>query len=101
VTGSCIGSSGTSRPPARRCRRTSSRRNEPADPAGAKQAPSPFGNIGYLGPCSEDNINTYEFTIYAIDVATLPGLDQNSLIMEAEQAVVDAALASATLSGES
>jgi len=69
---------------------------EPADPDGAKQAGG-----GYLGPCSPNSVNTYELTVYAIPVATIPGLDQNSSKAEAEAAIVEAASASATLSGES
>ncbi|NUO50874.1 MAG: YbhB/YbcL family Raf kinase inhibitor-like protein [Polyangiaceae bacterium] len=66
-----------------------------ADPAGAKQV-NP-----YFGPCSPNSVNTYEWTLYAIDAATLPGLDQNSNHDEAEAAILDAAIASTTLSGES
>jgi Raf kinase inhibitor-like YbhB/YbcL family protein len=68
---------------------------EPSDPAGAKQA-----NDGYFGPCSPASDNTYEFTVYAIDVAELPGLDEDSTRDEAVQVVEEHDLASATLSGE-
>lgn len=74
---------------------------QPADPAGAKQAPFNGAVVGYYGPCSPNSVNTYEFTVYAIDVATLPGLDQTSTKQEAEQAIVEAALASTKLAGES
>ena len=47
-------------------------------------------------------MNTYEWTVYALDVATLPGLTQNSNTMTVEAAILGAnILASATLSGES
>jgi Raf kinase inhibitor-like YbhB/YbcL family protein len=44
----------------------------PAAPAGAKQAPNALGltGPGYYGPCG--GMNMYEFTVYALDVATLP-----------------------------
>lgn len=74
---------------------------EPSDPAGAKQANFGAGVVGYFGPCSPSSINTYQFTVYAIGEATLPGLDQQSSIEEAADAVVAAEIASTTLSGES
>jgi hypothetical protein len=73
----------------------------PSVPAGAKQAPFNGSTIGYFGPCSPNSTNTYEFTVYAIGVATIPGLDDQSTKQEAEAAIVGAAIASATLSGES
>lgn len=46
---------------------------QPANVAGAKQ-PLAYDNTtrGYLGPCP-GTLHTYEFALYAIDVATLPG----------------------------
>jgi Raf kinase inhibitor-like YbhB/YbcL family protein len=74
---------------------------EPAVPAGAKQAPFNGNQIGYYGPCSPSSVNTYEITVYALPSATMPGLDENSSKTEATDAIVDAALGSAKLSGES
>jgi Raf kinase inhibitor-like YbhB/YbcL family protein len=74
---------------------------EPAVPAGAKQAPFNGNQIGYFGPCSPNSVNTYEITVYALPSATLPGLDETSSKTEAADAIVDAALGSAKLSGES
>ena len=48
----------------------------PASPAGAHQAPAYNGTAGFNGPCG--GMNTYELTLYAIDVATLPGLSMSS-----------------------
>jgi Raf kinase inhibitor-like YbhB/YbcL family protein len=51
----------------------------PAMPAGAKQSPNQsaiVGGPGYFGPCGGDN--TYEFKLYALDVATLPGVTASS-----------------------
>lgn len=66
-----------------------------ADPAGAKQVNA------YFGPCSPNSTNTYEWTLYAIDAATIPGLDENSSNEEAETAIEGASIGSTTLSGES
>lgn len=67
-------------------------------PAGAKQV-APGGGQGYFGPCSPSSVNTYEFTVYALDVPTLDLNNPNTTTAEA--AVEAAALASASLSGES
>ena len=74
---------------------------QPAAPAGAKQAPFNGSVTGYYGPCSPSSVNTYEFTVYALPNATLPGLTQQSTKEQASSAIVGAALASAKLSGES
>ena len=50
----------------------------PATPAGAKQAPIWNDTLGYNGPCAPFGTNTYELTLHAIDVATLPGLSMSS-----------------------
>ena len=71
------------------------------DPAGAKQALNQGVLQSYLGPCSSQEVNTYEFTVYAINVDTLPGMDAMSSVQDVEAAVLGAALESATLSGES
>ncbi len=73
----------------------------PSTPAGSHQAPFNPGTIGYYGPCSPNSVNTYEITVYALDVATVPGLTSQSTKTEAEAAILDAAIASTTLSGES
>jgi Raf kinase inhibitor-like YbhB/YbcL family protein len=46
----------------------------PSVPAGAKQARA-FDDMtyGYLGPCPPE-VHTYEFEVYAVDVATLPSV---------------------------
>lgn len=50
----------------------------PPDVPGAKQTNSYAGARGYAGPCSPGSVNTYEFRLYAIGVATLPSVDMNS-----------------------
>jgi phosphatidylethanolamine-binding protein (PEBP) family uncharacterized protein len=53
---------------------------EPADVPGAKQSYvtnlDEFTGFGYLGPCPQatNSEQSYEFALYALDVATLPGL---------------------------
>jgi Raf kinase inhibitor-like YbhB/YbcL family protein len=44
----------------------------PSVPAGAKQAKAYDNIFGYSGPCPNGNTHHYEFTLYALDVATLP-----------------------------
>ncbi|MFT3694372.1 MAG: YbhB/YbcL family Raf kinase inhibitor-like protein [Kofleriaceae bacterium] len=52
----------------------------PADPAGTHQAPSISNTPGYSGPCPPQGqaAHVYEFALYALDVATLPGTDMTS-----------------------
>jgi Raf kinase inhibitor-like YbhB/YbcL family protein len=73
---------------------------QPSTPAGAKQAIFQGAVYGYFGPCSP-GVNTYELSVYALPEATLPGVDQNSTKQAVASAIAGAALAVATLSGES
>ncbi len=55
----------------------------PAVPAGSKQSLANldgFNGPGYLGPCPQavNSRQTYRFTLYALDVETLPGLSATS-----------------------
>jgi Raf kinase inhibitor-like YbhB/YbcL family protein len=74
----------------------------PAIPAGAKQAIT-FDNQtrGYYGPCSPNSVNTYQFTVYAIDAATLMNLGMQSSMQQAATEIEAHDVGSATLSGES
>ena len=74
---------------------------EPDDPDGAKQAPFNANTIGYYGPCSQQSVNTYQFTVYAIPTASIDGLDEDSTKMQAATAIEDAAIASVAFAGES
>jgi Raf kinase inhibitor-like YbhB/YbcL family protein len=50
----------------------------PANVAGAHQTTSyAQGMFGYLGPCTQFQ-DTYQITVYAIDVATLPGMTHDT-----------------------
>ncbi len=53
---------------------------QPAAPAGAKQAKSISGSPAYAGPCPPKGggAHTYEFALYAADVAQLPGTTANT-----------------------
>jgi Raf kinase inhibitor-like YbhB/YbcL family protein len=71
----------------------------PPDVAGAKQTLSFNGGVrGYLGPCPPTQ-HTYEFKLYAVDVATLPGTTMNTTRAQAETIILQHDIASATLSG--
>ncbi|HEX2670606.1 MAG TPA: YbhB/YbcL family Raf kinase inhibitor-like protein, partial [Polyangiaceae bacterium] len=65
-------------------------------PAGAKQAAG--SGMGYLGPCPPQNMtHTYEFTIYALDVATLPGVTTTTTTANLVTAIQMHDIASAVL----
>ena len=68
-------------------------------PAGAKQVSGQ--GMGYLGPCPGGTPHTYKFTIYALDVATLPGVTTSSMSSDVATAIQAHDIASATLSGTS
>ena len=71
----------------------------PAIPAGAKQAKA-YDNatFGYLGPCPP-SVHTYEFAVFALDVATLPSVTTASTRAEVKAAILSHDLGSATLTG--
>lgn len=69
-------------------------------PAGAKQAAG--SGMGYLGPCPPGNAtHTYEFTIYALDVATLPGVTTSTTTANLVTAIQMHDIASAMFSAPS
>jgi Raf kinase inhibitor-like YbhB/YbcL family protein len=75
---------------------------EPATPAGAKQAElQGSGYFGYFGPCSPGSINTYVWTVHALDTPTLSGVSASSTEDQIAAAVEGASIASASLAGES
>jgi Raf kinase inhibitor-like YbhB/YbcL family protein len=64
----------------------------PAEPAGSKQSLADldgFKGSGYLGPCpqAENQRQSYKFTLYALDVETVPGLSATSSPTQAATAV--------------
>jgi Raf kinase inhibitor-like YbhB/YbcL family protein len=69
-------------------------------PAGAKQAAG--SGMDYLGPCPPGNmVHTYVFTLYALDVATLPGVTASTTTANLVAAIQMHDIASATLTAPS
>jgi Raf kinase inhibitor-like YbhB/YbcL family protein len=65
---------------------------QPVLPAGSKQSLANldgFMGSGYLGPCPQavNSAQSYQFTLYALDVASVPGLTATSSPTEAATAV--------------
>ena len=69
-------------------------------PVTAKQV-NRFGSNGYFGPCPSGQTHTYVFEVYALDVATLPGLAASPSTTDVRNAMMTHKLASGTLSGMS
>ncbi|MBT2210964.1 MULTISPECIES: YbhB/YbcL family Raf kinase inhibitor-like protein [Actinomadura] len=76
---------------------------QPTVPAGSRQVyyRGSASLFGYQGPCSPSSVNTYEFTVYALNKATLSELSSNSSIRTAAQAIMRASIGSTAVSGES
>ncbi len=73
---------------------------EPADVPGAHQTRNFRGanNFGYAGPCP-GSAHIYEFKLYALDVATLPGAMMSTDREPAKALIEEHDLASTALSG--
>ena len=69
---------------------------EPTDVAGARQSRNFAGGLGYAGPCP-GSAHTYEFIVYALDIATLPGTDNTSTANEIASILGDHTLATTRL----
>lgn len=71
----------------------------PAVPAGSKQAKS-YDNqtFGYLGPCPP-NKHTYEFAVFALDVATLPNVTTATDRAQVKKEILNHDLGTTTLTG--
>ena len=74
----------------------------PPMPAGSKQATS-FDDttFGYKGPCPGGNEHTYEFVLYALDVAKLPKVMMSFTGSEVATEILMHDVATASLSGKS
>ena len=70
----------------------------PADVPGAVQCRNWAMQWGYGGPGSDSN--SYQFTLYALDVATLPDVDQNTNRSQVKAALEAHAIETVTLSGQ-
>ena len=72
----------------------------PGTPAGAHQTKPGFGaGFGYAGPCPPEE-HIYSFTVYALDVATLPGADMTTTTLQGDPLIKAHSLGSAKLSGK-
>ncbi|HEU4422898.1 MAG TPA: YbhB/YbcL family Raf kinase inhibitor-like protein, partial [Pilimelia sp.] len=71
--------------------------------SGAKQKAFGSGNktLQYFGPCPGGSTHKYEFTLYAVDTATLPGVNSGSSVAAVETAILAHDLASTKLAGNS
>jgi len=74
----------------------------PPNPAGAKQARSFRNNVvGYAGPCPpRPTEHVYDFTLYALDVAALPGMTASTSLADVEAELERHVVATAVLSGK-
>jgi Raf kinase inhibitor-like YbhB/YbcL family protein len=75
---------------------------EPPVPAGSKQnEPDVDGSTwyGYSGPCPGSPNQSYTFFVYALDVATLPGVTTESTPLEVDAVIKAHDLAVETLTG--
>jgi len=74
----------------------------PTNVTGAQQTISVMNSvIGYFGPCPPNPpTHTYQFTIYALDIATLPGLTAQSKANEGLANVVIHSIANASFTGD-
>jgi Raf kinase inhibitor-like YbhB/YbcL family protein len=70
----------------------------PKAPAGAHQTKNYKGAFGYAGPCPP-TLHVYEFVLYALDVAALPGVTQNVALADAETAIKVHSLGTTKLTG--
>ena len=71
----------------------------PAVPAGVHETKSYKGTFGYAGPCPPVE-HVYEFVLYALDVAALPGVTQNVSLADAQTAIKAHSLGTAKLTAK-
>lgn len=71
------------------------KKEQPSEPAGAKQVKSFRGTFGYAGPCPpKPNEDVYEFVLYALGSETLTGITNASTLKAAEAEIKKNALGS-------
>ena len=70
-------------------------------PVAAMQAITGAAVPVYQGPCPAGNVHTYIFTVYALDVATLPGVASGAMAQAVFAALPSHVLALGALAGTS
>jgi Raf kinase inhibitor-like YbhB/YbcL family protein len=68
---------------------------------GPEAVASQEATYGYVGPCPQGATQSYQFTVYAVDTASTPGVTFQSALADVKAAVAQHALASGTLGGTS
>lgn len=71
---------------------------QPSNVPGAKQTRAYTMTYGYAGPCPQE-MHTYEFVLYALDVEALPGVTQTTARADAVTAIEAHGIASTKLTG--
>jgi len=61
-------------------------------PEGAKQVENDFGMIEYGGPCPPSGTHRYIFTVYALDVERLAGVNKRNFFDKVEEHTLDKAV---------
>jgi len=61
-------------------------------PAGAKEVENDFGKKPYGGPCPPSGTHRYVFTIYALDIEHLEGINKRNFVDKVEEHTIDKAV---------
>ena len=61
-------------------------------PAGAKEIENDFGKKSYGGPCPPSGTHRYFFTIYALDVEHLTGVNKRNFLDKVEKHTIEKAM---------
>ncbi len=63
----------------------------PGGRTGGTELQNDFGGRGYAGPCPPKGTHHYTFMLYAVDVASLPGLTRENFVATVEAHAIDRA----------